>query len=188
MRRRFDHVIYPIPLLVSSPGWIRVKRHLFTTKQCDDLVSLADERGYHRARNKRIKRDLHICYLNLDDAPWAYEQMVYTFAAENIWGFVLTAMVEPMRILKYTQGGCNREHFDFDYRTDDQSKITAIVPLVGRSTWRGGRLSVARATSMPALDKGDCVLFPSFAPHAVSPVTKGTRIVLSAWAAGPRLV
>lgn len=189
MRKEFDEVVYAIPLLIKKPGWTRVKRKLFTPHQCDELVRLATERGtYYHSGGKRISRDVDIRYLYPDEAPWAYEKLSRTFAEENIWNFALTAIVEPMRIQRYRKGGYTKPHSDFDYKADDQSKITAILPLVSHRSWRGGTLSVTHRGVTPALDKGDCLLFPSFAIHGVSRVTQGSRVILSAWVAGPRLV
>ena len=184
-----DPSVYPIPQPVRRVEWTRIKRRMFTTAQCDELIRFAETRGrYYRSGGKRIARNVEICYARPQDVAWAYEALAATFATENVWGFVLSAIVEPIRIQRYRRGGYTRHHTDYDYSTTDQSKITAIVPLVRRTSWEGGELFLGgtRVRSVP--DQGDCLLFPSFAWHGVSPVTKGVRIVLSAWVAGPRLI
>jgi hypothetical protein len=183
-----DHV-FPVPQAVRKIEWTRIRRKLFTPAQCDDLVRFAETDGrYYRSVGRRINRDVKICFLQPRSAPWAYEKIATAFAEENIWNFVLSAMVEPMRIQQYLKGGYTRHHSDYDYRTSDQSKITAIVPLVRRGSWEGGDFFVQGRKIRATPDKGDCLFFPSFAWHGLSPVTKGTRIILSAWVAGPRLV
>jgi hypothetical protein len=188
MRTTHERVIYPIPQAAHTLDWIRVRRGLLTPTECDQLVEFAETRGrYYRSGGKRISRAVEICYLWPPDAQWAYERIARAFVRENIWGLVLSAIVEPMRIQRYRRGGFTRHHTDYDYRSTDQSKITAIVPLVKRASWQGGDLSVSGHKIRRAIDKGDCLLFPSFAWHGLSPVTHGVRIVLSAWVAGPRL-
>jgi hypothetical protein len=185
MYDRLAEIVFPLPQPVVMLGWFRVRRSLFSPRQCGDLVRFAEEQGrYYRSRKNR---DVAICYVRPKSVAWAFEKMAATLVKENVWGFLLSGIVEPMRIQKYDRGGYTNPHSDFDYSSLDQSKITAIVPLVKRDSWSGGQLSVA-GTSVRPLEQGDCVLFPSFARHAVSRVKKGTRIVLSAWAAGPRLV
>jgi predicted 2-oxoglutarate/Fe(II)-dependent dioxygenase YbiX len=189
MRPELDPSVYPVPLPVRKTDWTRIRRRLFTAKECDELVHFAETGGrYYRSAGKRINRQVEICYLLPKHAPWAYEKIALVFAEENIWGFVLSSMVEPMRIQKYERGGYTRHHSDFDYKTTDQSKITAVVPLVKKACWEGGELFMQGSLIRAAPDKGDCLLFPSFAWHGLSRVTKGRRIVLSAWVAGPRLV
>lgn len=189
MYKELDPNVYPVPQLIRKIGWTRIKRKVFTSSQCDDLVRLAETKArYYRSRGKDIGRDVEICYVSSQDAPWAYKKIAVVFATENIWGFVLSAIVEAMRIQRYRRGGYVGHHADYDYKSTDQSKITAVVPLVRRTSWEGGDFFVQDVRIRKALDKGDCLLFPSFACHEVSPVTKGVRIVLSAWVAGPRLV
>lgn len=188
MAYEVDEVIFPIPQTIHKPGWARVCRSLFSADECRELLQFSEEHGrYYRSGGKKIKRDVRICYLHPDDAPWAFTKIAGTFARHNAWGFALSGIVEPMRIQKYGVSGYTRPHVDYDYTSTDQSKITAIVPLVPSRSWSGGDLTVAdRRTAR--IDRGDCLLFPSFVWHAVSPVTRGERVVLSAWAAGPRLV
>lgn len=188
MAIELDEVIFPVPQRVLKPGWTKVCRSLYSGDECRELLRFAEGGGrYYRSGGKRIKRDVGICYVRPEDAEWAFKKMARAFIQHNIWGFALSGMVEPMRIQKYGVDGYTRPHSDYDYCTDDQSKITAIVPLVSSRKWSGGRLTVAgRRTAR--INLGDCLFFPSFSWHAVSPVTRGERIVLSAWVAGPRLV
>jgi len=187
MRRQLDQNVYPIPQLTAKCKWTRLRRRLFTVKQCDDLLRFAETKGrYYRSDGE--ERKVEICYVWPQDAPWVYKKIAAMFATENIWGFVLSTIVEPLRIQRYGRGYHTKEHADYDYESTDQSKITAIVPLVGRTSWEGGDLFVQGQSIPRSPDKGDCLLFPSFAWHGVSRVTKGARIVLSAWVAGPRLV
>lgn len=189
MSTGLDQSVYPVPQPVRRMKWTRIKRKLFTAAQCEELVRFAETRGrYYRSGGKRIARDVEICYVRPQDLGWAYEVLAATFATQNVWGFVLSAIVEPMRIQRYRRGGYTRHHTDYDYSSTDQSKITAIVPLVRKTAWEGGDLFLWGTKVRTGLDRGDCLLFPSFAWHGVSAVTKGVRIVLSAWVAGPRLV
>src|SRR2546425_142642 len=189
MYMELDEDVYPVPQPIRQMDWTRIKRKLFTSDQCDALLRIAETQGrFYRSHGKSIDRDVHIRYLSPHDAPWAYKKIAAAFASENRWGFVLSAIVEPIRIQRYKRGGYTANHTDYDYRSTDQSKITAIVPLVRRSSWEGGDLFVMGAKVRRTPDKGDCLLFPSFAWHGVSPVMRGVRIVLSAWVAGPRLI
>jgi hypothetical protein len=186
--RDFDGVLYPLAVKFKRLPRTQVKKGLFTASECGELVRLAEDKRFYRSGGKRIKRSVEICYVYPHDAEWAYEKLARVFVEKNVWNFALTAMVEPVRIQRYATGGYTRAHSDYDCGTSDRSKITAIVPLVERRRWRGGRLVIGEQSVTPRLERGDCLLFQSFAFHGVSSVTAGVRIVLSAWAAGPALV
>jgi len=183
-----DEILFPVPQMIKSAAWTRVCRKLCTEDECSELLLFSASGGHcYRSGGKRLKRDVKICYLRPQNVPSVWGKVAHAFAKHNIWGFALSGIVEPMRIQRYGIAGYTRPHADYDYRSSDQSKITAIMPLVKPRSWVGGRLTVAGLRT-PRLDRGDCLFFPSFAWHAVSAVTRGERVVLSAWVAGPRLV
>jgi PKHD-type hydroxylase len=92
-----------------------------------------------------------------------------------------------MRIQSYVRGDYNDVHSDYDYTTQDYSKLTVVVPLVPRTKWKGGDLTVGNELATPKMALGDAIVFPSFLPHFVARVSKGTRVTLSAWISGPPL-
>lgn len=183
-----DEIVYPVPQSIQKPGWFTVCRSLFSADQCRELIAFAEEHGrFYKSGGLRIKRDVQYCFLRPEDSAWAFQKIARAFARYNVWGFALSGIVEPMRIQKYGVDGYTRPHSDYDYTSTDQSKITAILPLVPARAWSGGELTVAGRRTLK-VDRGDCLFFPSFAWHEVSRVTRGERVVLSAWCAGPRLV
>ena len=76
-----------------------------------------------------------------------------------------------------------------NYATGDAfAKLTAIIPLVRQDEWEGGDLTVGADDYLVRAARGSAAVFPSLLLHEVSRVTKGTRIVLAAWASGPPFV
>ena len=69
-------------------------------------------------------------------------------------------------------------------------KISFSILLNDPSEFEGGDLlfHASREPYRAEMKKGDMVLFPSFLPHSVSPVTKGVRKTLVGWICGPNLV
>jgi len=70
-------------------------------------------------------------------------------------------------------------------------KISFSILLNDPSEFEGGKLlfHTAKDPVEAQLEKkGDMVLFPSFIPHSVTPVTKGVRKALVGWICGPNLV
>ncbi len=70
-------------------------------------------------------------------------------------------------------------------------KISFSILLNDPSEFEGGKLlfHISKDPVEAQLEKkGDMVLFPSFIPHSVTPVTKGVRKALVGWICGPNLV
>jgi len=69
-------------------------------------------------------------------------------------------------------------------------KISFSILLNDPSEFEGGELlfHTSKEPYGAGLTKGEMVLFPSFIPHSVSPVTKGVRKSLVGWICGPNLV
>lgn len=69
-------------------------------------------------------------------------------------------------------------------------KISFSILLNDPSEFEGGDL-LFHTTSSPfkvELKKNDMILFPSYVPHSVTPVTKGVRKTLVGWMCGPNFV
>jgi hypothetical protein len=179
-------IIYPVPLsTVRRPVFV-VVRKLFTAKQCEQLVSFAEtHRRFYRSGGSKDARSVDIFYFSPSDMELPFAKIGRVAVERNVWNFALSGFTYPMRIQKYGRGGFTNEHIDFEYEASDLSKITAVVPLVKKQNWTGGRIEIGNHNQSPSIDMGDCLLFPSFYPHSVTPVTKGMRIILSAWVSGP---
>jgi PKHD-type hydroxylase len=70
-------------------------------------------------------------------------------------------------------------------------KISFSILLNDPSEFDGGELKfhICKDPVTATLEKkGDMVLFPSFLPHSVEPVTRGVRKTLVGWIGGPNLV
>jgi PKHD-type hydroxylase len=60
------------------------------------------------------------------------------------------------------------------------------IQLTDGSKYEGGDLRFQTATDEPApRGVGSLVVFPSYLVHRVDPVTKGARLSLVSWIAGP---
>ncbi|MFQ5457173.1 MAG: 2OG-Fe(II) oxygenase [Myxococcota bacterium] len=181
-------VLFPIPIVYRSLPVFKVRRKLFTPQQCDALAGLVsrDRRHYHSPGVNTGKR-VNFSYLEPEGNEWVYQKLARCFARCNVWNIALTSIVEPVRLQTYSRDCYTDGHSDFDYAEPDMSKLTAIVPLVSRRSWTGGHFQVGNQLATASIDKGDCLVFPSFQSHSVTRVSKGTRLVMSAWASGPPL-
>lgn len=179
-------IIYPVPLSTRHRPVFVVVRKLFTPGQCGQIIEYTEtHRRYYHSGSSRDARSVDIFYFYPDDLRWPFAKIGRVAVERNVWSFALSGFAYPMRVQKYGRGGFTNEHIDFEYEARDLSKISAVVPLVKKQSWTGGRITIGNHNHSPSLDIGDCLLFPSFYPHWVTPVKKGMRIILSAWVAGP---
>ena len=88
--------------------------------------------------------------------------------------------------------GCYDIHCDTTCRNTNgfTRKVSFSILLNDPSEFVGGELlfHVNKTPAVANLQKGSMVLFPSFIPHSVAPVTKGVRRSLVGWICGPNFV
>jgi PKHD-type hydroxylase len=86
----------------------------------------------------------------------------------------------------YDVKGKYETHVDtFHARSNETRKLTILVFL--NDDFEGGKfyLSVEHNRIYPPQGKGTVIVFPSFMPHGVEPVTKGMRYSIVTWMVGP---
>lgn len=71
-------------------------------------------------------------------------------------------------------------------------KISIIVQLTDPSEYEGGEFEMDSQYEQPNKEdlkkRGTIIAFPSFIPHRVTELTKGTRKSLVAWVEGPKFI
>jgi len=186
--RNAAQLVEPVPNLGHMLPEFSVQRRVLTPRQCEHLAEGNLLRGrYYRSNSKSLTKRVHIAYVYPKQARWLFSKISFLAAKRNIWGLALSAITEPMRVQRYGRGDYSDVHTDYDYTDCDYSKLTIVMPLVDPREWEGGALEIGNSLAMPRLSRGDAVVFPSFTPHRVSRVLRGTRIILSAWVSGPLL-
>lgn len=119
--------------------------------------------------------------------PWLYDRLwTMLSGAADVFGLHVTGMYEQAVVLRYGKRDTNGWHSDYDER--DRSKVALTCLLEDHSHWGGGDLEVLNASPQPVLlEAGSAVLFSAYLAHRVTPVRKGVRTALVAWAGGPAL-
>ena len=88
--------------------------------------------------------------------------------------------------LMYDINGKYETHVDtFHQKSDETRKLTLLVFL--NDDFEGGKFYIQNSHERfyPKQTKGTVLIFPSFMPHGVEPVTKGIRYSVVTWLAGP---
>jgi predicted 2-oxoglutarate/Fe(II)-dependent dioxygenase YbiX len=103
----------------------------------------------------------------------------------EIWQYHITHSNQS-EFLMYDVNGKYEAHVDtFHQRTNETRKLTVLVFL--NDDFEGGKFYLANGHKRfyPPQDKGTVLVFPSFMPHGVEPVTKGVRYSVVTWMVGP---
>jgi len=109
----------------------------------------------------------------------------------NHYKFSISTL-EPFQYSHYdsNQGGHYDWHYDTMMRNPGQNIRKLSFSLGLNNDYEGGELEFfsKKADIKYKLGLGDLVMFPSFIPHKVHPVTKGVRKTLVGWIHGPNFV
>jgi len=136
-----------------------------------------------KARNSTIA-----LFPNEPRYSWMVERIarVVNLVNRQHWGFELAGS-ERLQFSAYAPG----EHYDWHIDLGAQlhfaqRKISVSVLLNDPAEYDGGDLevSIGSDNKICARSKGAVILFPSYALHRVTPVTRGTRYSLVAWIVG----
>jgi predicted 2-oxoglutarate/Fe(II)-dependent dioxygenase YbiX len=117
-----------------------------------------------------IGATLTSCALNVNHQFWQYD-ITHSNQAE---------------FLMYDINGKYETHVDtFHARSNETRKLTVLAFL--NDDFEGGKfyLAVEHNRIYPPQSKGTILVFPSFMPHGVEPVTKGIRYSVVTWMVGP---
>lgn len=158
---------------------------VFTPEECNELKFLGEELVKQAVKKHTQSNimDMHHCFLPADHPIHEKMKPLWLEAAKH-FDFSIS-YVEPYKLQLYREGGFFDRHIDnyHGLNMPDDRKITAIVQLSDETEYDGGDLMIGFHTAKKK--QGTLIFFPSFYPHNVKKVTKGTRWAVVAWAWGP---
>ena len=103
----------------------------------------------------------------------------------DIWKYDITHSNQS-EFLMYDVKGKYETHVDtFHQHSNETRKLTILVFL--NDDFEGGRFYIQNShdRTYPEQKKGTVLIFPSFMPHGVEPITKGVRYSIVTWMVGP---
>ena len=100
------------------------------------------------------------------------------------YGFQISGIIERPQLLKY-EAPSKGYDWHVDIGAGDASTRKISISILLNDDYRGGELGFfAEKSQYIKPDRGMAVCFPSFLPHCVMPVEKGTRWSLVSWING----
>jgi PKHD-type hydroxylase len=153
-----------------------------------DTAGLVDGRAAAEIRRTRVH-----WLAETPETAWIYERLTGIIARANreVFHFALDGFEEDAQIGGYDGGGFYDWHVDRGGRgVGARRKLTVSVQLTAAEAYDGGALEInpdGRPVVAPRA-QGTAVVFPAFALHRVTPVTRGLRHSLVLWTHGPNFV
>ena len=148
------------------------------TVEVQNKSSQARSTKIHWMTNEKYKSSLLSIYQEIsskvrkiNDSMWSY----------NYDGY------EPFQYSEYEVGDHFNWHFDVKQFTGANiRKVSFSLGLSNKNEYEGGDLILKTSVEENCykLDRGDLIVFPSWALHKVTPVTKGKRRVVVGWGEG----
>lgn len=181
----------PAPLPNAALATVQARHGALSRAECDRIIALG-ESGQEEAGDVengpgdyRVSR---IAWLTpSSDAVWLFHRLAALFYEMNRhYGLDLVGFVDA---LQYTVYGADQHfdwHVDLGPGSTSARKLSMSIQLSDSSDYEGGALEFINVPTHPeAVQCGTAIVFPSFLAHRVTPVTRGVRRSLVAWAYGP---
>lgn len=163
---------------------------------CKEIISFAKNKWERGETDKGFVNES----IRKSDVVWCSEKKYFELvdslvieACKNIGWTVKIDSIEPMQITRYKKGGYYGFHTDgngFD-RVPISNKARKIsVSIILNGNFKGGEFEFMNIEEFEYETNaiGTAIIFPSWIPHRVKPVTKGTRYSLVAWLGGEPVI
>lgn len=170
--------------------------HAIPTCMDDEFLSYVEETFLNEPEQTGVVRDGEISDVRRSVVKFKRDQSI----ENHLWNFVSDLNAEQYGYdiwkhchLQYTvyQGDNNGHygwHVDTNYDPTKKfaRKLSVTIQLSDSHEYVGGDFKAEGIDISPDLrERGSLLMFPSWLPHQVTPVTSGTRKSLVAWFNGP---
>ena len=181
---------------------ITTVKEFFNSQEVFNLISLHNSEtkkttsgGVGNGEIDKTYRDVSVSFLNLSNTYFMdiAQKIVDTVEEANnrLWNFDIQGVCEEILYLTYNKGQHYQLHSDVVWDNLNTNipnrKCTFILQLSDLKDYEGGEVVVGVGgldeLTIPK-EKGSLTIFPSFLPHKVLEVTKGTRQSICGWVSG----
>jgi PKHD-type hydroxylase len=179
---------------------------MFSAVECDAIVELGKSLNLQygaignpdQSRVDPNYRHVQVATLaHTQKTSWIYERVHTKVQACNDedYRFELSGLLEEFQFLKYEAAETKDEtpghynwHQDFGAHYMSRRKISVVAQLSDPGDYNGCNLMICdpgpKILNGIYAERGAAVLFPSWTPHCVTAITRGTRYSLVAWVHG----
>jgi len=167
----------------------------FTPSQCDAITKEVVEELWMSGEtvgggvNKKV-RNVEQQVMPIDQKGWPLTRILELAKQANNARFKFDVQgfldIDAPMLMRYEKGG----HYDWHVDTGNSvchRKLSFTIQLSDSKDYEGGDVEFigSNVDTKAFRQKGVCIIYPSFLPHRVTKVTKGTRHAIVGWIHGP---
>lgn len=188
---------YQFPLKFNEPTQFYWFEKAFTSEELNkiynDLSNIPFERATVVSDDDSIRRSQIKWIPQNNDWKWLYERLVNMAIESNdtLWGFDLHTAPEQIQYTEYhaDELGHYGWHQDIGPGLPSVRKVSITVQLSDSHEYDGGDLKIwlggeITNSNIGPRGAGNVVIFPSYMPHCVEPITRGVRKSFVLWLGG----
>jgi PKHD-type hydroxylase len=167
----------------------------FSPQECDAIIQQAlavpSQEGVLDSKNNPSYQHVRKSSVRfIDNEPalgWLFLKLRnLALHANQSYRFDFLGFRERLQVAEYGVGDHFDWHLDLTAGPSSLRKLSISVLLSDPADFEGGDLEFFRTPAAPGdRSRGLAIVFPSFLPHRVTPVTSGKRLSLVVWVAGP---
>ena len=193
----------------TFPGYFAIDKDnlaelRFTAQECQKIIELTKLNYASNASvggssdNSKISKEIRSAKIfvleNNEDNRWIYEKIANAVSIVNTlhFDYDISGITHGIQLIEYSSAtevkGHYEWHVDAGRGEPSHRKISLTAQLSDPNDYEGCELLVADHGNhmIASKERGSIHLFPSYMPHKVNPVTRGTRYALVIWIHGPK--
>lgn len=158
---------------------------LFTKEECKKVLSecvdelwipstVIGDANFHKSQRQKLRGEVQ-------GFPFTNIREITKSANESIYDFSLIGIIDQdyPQVFKYSENDFYRMHLEITPMAPSR-KITFIVNLSDPAEYEGGQINFLNidADSKLISEQGSCLIFPSYIPYSIDPVTKGSKNII----------
>lgn len=155
----------------------------------DELARTAEVNNAGKEETRDELRKSQIMFIKPGAGDWIYDRLAQACIQVNAnrYKFEILGFQTELQLANYSNSGFFEWHMDFGAGDISNRKLSISVQLSDSNEYEGGDLQfmINQNIVNAPREKGTAIIFPSFALHRVTPVTKGSRKSIVGWIAGP---
>jgi PKHD-type hydroxylase len=192
-------------MLNSKIGY-KIYDNVFSSEECKNIITYCEKNGT-KGNGNFIGENVEDTYIRSSKITWIEDNHLYQKIMPIIsdanksanWCFNLLR-IEPLQFTRYDIGDKYEWHFDMDEKVyGSNHPLSGLLRKISFSIllsddFKGGEFQIEtghpgikdRIHTVEKFNKiGSILIFPSYLPHRVLPVTEGIRNTLVGWCCGP---
>jgi predicted 2-oxoglutarate/Fe(II)-dependent dioxygenase YbiX len=169
---------------------IHLRRGVLSREECERVIALGEALPATRGgveSGDSLYRVSNIVWLEPSpETHWLFHKLGAAFLEANrAYRFELVGLLDALQYTVYGSGQYFDWHIDLGPGRTSTRKLSMTIQLSPAGEYDGGALEFINAPAREeAREQGAATVFPSYLAHRVSPVTRGVRRSLVAWASG----